>query len=351
MAASLVPDSSPKVLVVERDALVLGLLERLLTRLPGCEVVGFSDTDAALAWCRTRQPSAVVTGHEPPLVDALALLRRLNGVAGSRAPVMVIANSADGEIANAAFANGAADCLRKPVNVGEVAYRVRNLLLLSETRNGDAAPAASGAADRDAAQGARERDAVFALAYAAEYRDATLGRHVERVAAFTRILAETMGLPDAERDLFALAAPLHDVGKVGIPDTILLKERGLTVAETRVARLHTVIGCGMLRAGGSDLMRLAADVALNHHERYDGDGYPHGLAADRIPLAARVVAVADVFDVLTSARTYKRPWTVESACSYLRERAGTQFDPACVDAFERSAEEIFAARDALGDLP
>jgi two-component system response regulator RpfG len=348
MAASLVPDGTPKVLVVERDALVLGLLERLLTRLPGCEVVGFSDTDAALAWCRTEQPSAVVTGHEPPLVDALTMLRRVTGTTGPRTPVMVIANSTDGDIANAAFANGAADCLRKPVNVGEVAYRVRNLLLLSESRCGShgvpGTPSSDGA-------GSREHDAVFALAYAAEYRDATLGRHVERVAAFTRILTESLGLADTERELFTLAAPLHDVGKVGIPDTILLKERGLTVAETRVARLHTVIGYGMLRGGGSDLMRLAADVALSHHERYDGDGYPHGLSGDRIPLAARVVAVADVFDVLTSARSYKRPWTVESACAYVRERAGTQFDPVCVDAFEESVSAIFAARDALADAP
>lgn len=348
MATSPVPDGTPAVLVVERDALVLGLLERLLARLPGCEVVGFSDTDAALAWCRSRQPSAIVTGHEPPLVDAMTMLRRVTGTTGPRIPVMVIANSTDGDIANAAFANGAADCLRKPVNVGEVAYRVRNLLLLHESRT--PLPLAPGTPATDGA-GARERDTVFALAYAAEYRDATLGRHVERVAAFTRVLTEAMGRSDEERELFTLAAPLHDVGKVGIPDAILLKERGLTVAETRVARLHTVVGYGMLRGGGSDLMRLAADVALSHHERFDGDGYPHGLAGDRIPLAARVVAVADVFDVLTSARSYKRPWTVDSAVAYLRERAGSQFDPACVDAFEAASTAILAAREALADAP
>jgi CHASE2 domain-containing sensor protein len=174
---------------------------------------------------------------------------------------------------------------------------------------------------------------VSRLGRAVESRDADTGRHLDRMAALSHRLALAAGLPEGEAELLGHAAALHDVGKVGIPDRILLKPGRFDAAERAVMETHTTIGDGILAGSASPLIRLAAQIARSHHERWDGTGYPDGLRGEEIPLAARICAVSDVFDALLSARRYKRAWSLDDALAELAAQRGRQFDPALVDAF------------------
>ena len=171
------------------------------------------------------------------------------------------------------------------------------------------------------------------LAYVAEYRDDDTGEHTARVGRTAARLGAALELGNHAIDQLRLAAPLHDIGKVAIPDAILLKPGPLTEDELELVRRHTVLGSELLSGSASQLLRVACRVARSHHERWDGRGYPDGLTEARIPLAARIVAVADVFDALTHARPYKRPWPLAEAVTEIAACAGTQFDPAVVRAF------------------
>jgi HD-GYP domain-containing protein (c-di-GMP phosphodiesterase class II) len=179
----------------------------------------------------------------------------------------------------------------------------------------------------------RERETVLRLARAIELRDGDTGQHVERLAGLARDMARELGLgPEAAEELF-LAAPMHDIGKLAVPDAILKKPGPLTPQEREIIQQHTVYGHAILDGSRSPLLRLAAAIALSHHERWDGAGYPHSLKGEAIPIEARIVAVADVYDALVNKRPYKEAWPAERALQYLRDNAGSQFDPACVAAF------------------
>jgi HD-GYP domain-containing protein (c-di-GMP phosphodiesterase class II) len=189
-------------------------------------------------------------------------------------------------------------------------------------------------------------ETIYRMALVAEYRDQEdTGRHLRRMSRFSGILAQGIGLSFQEAEDIRYAAPLHDIGKVAIPDTILRKPGKLTVDEFEEMKKHTVYGAKMLANAESRLLRLAAKVAVGHHEWYNGSGYPYGLKGDQIPLEARVVTVADVFDALSSKRVYKGEWTVEDALKYIEERAGKQFDPKVVAALREKFAEILQARD------
>jgi two-component system, response regulator RpfG len=200
-----------------------------------------------------------------------------------------------------------------------------------------------------AAIAAREHEAIVRLARAAEYRDWETGSHIMRVALYTRIIARGLDLPALQRDALFRAAPMHDVGKIGVPDYILMKPSGLDDLELGIMKQHTVIGHQILAGSASDLLRMAAEIALTHHERLDGRGYPSGLSGDSIPLWGRIVAVADTFDALTSERPYKGEWPVGLATAYLRENAGVRFDPGCVTALLGAEKEVAEVRASFPD--
>ena len=193
------------------------------------------------------------------------------------------------------------------------------------------------------------RDTVLRLAKAAESRDAETAEHIDRMAAFARIIARRLGMSAEEQALIELAAPMHDVGKIGIPDAILRKQDKLTEAEWSVMRQHPTIGANILSGSRSKLLQMAERIAASHHERWDGTGYPNGLQGTEIPLAGRIVALADVFDALTSPRAYKDAWSVQDAVSHVRERSGSHFDPRVVGAFEQGLDELLDARARYGD--
>lgn len=187
------------------------------------------------------------------------------------------------------------------------------------------------------------------LGRAAEYRDNETGMHVIRMSHFSRLLALRAGMSESDAETLMLAAPMHDVGKIGIPDHILLKPGKLTPDEWAIMKTHAQIGAEIIGDDSSDIMRLAALVALTHHEKWDGSGYPHGLVGEAIPLEARIVAIADVFDALTSARPYKAAWSIDAALEYIRSNARTHFDPTLVALFLDIVPEILAVRERYLD--
>jgi putative two-component system response regulator len=195
---------------------------------------------------------------------------------------------------------------------------------------------------RDAEQA--HLDTLSRLARAAEYKDDETGMHLERMSRYSRILARAAGLKPARCELLFAAAPMHDVGKIGVPDAILLKPGPLTEQERAVMQTHTLIGADLLSEGASEAIRLARTVALTHHERFDGLGYPQGLRGEDIPVEGRIASLADVFDALTSARPYKPAFPVEHAVHLVREDRGARFDPRLVDVFLEALPEIMKTR-------
>jgi response regulator RpfG family c-di-GMP phosphodiesterase len=184
-------------------------------------------------------------------------------------------------------------------------------------------------------------EVVHRLALAAELRDDETGRHIERLGELCHRLALAVGMPAAEAEVLRHAAVLHDVGKIGIPDEVLHKPGAFDPEERALMETHAEIGAELLSGGRSDLMRMAQEVALTHHEKWDGSGYPNGLAGEAIPLAGRICAICDVFDALLSERPYKRPWSLADVLDELRSQAGRHFDPQLVEAFLDIAPGLF----------
>ncbi|MCW8828948.1 MAG: HD domain-containing protein, partial [Gammaproteobacteria bacterium] len=186
-------------------------------------------------------------------------------------------------------------------------------------------------------------------AKAGEYRDEETGNHILRIARYSRTIAEYLGLSSADCDEIEYAAPMHDIGKIGIPDHILLKPGELTADEWAIMKQHSIIGHSILADSESRFIQAGAIIALSHHERFDGTGYPYGLIGEAIPLSARIVAIADVYDALRSERPYKGGWVREDAACYISGQSGKHFDPACVEAFLKQLERIYDIEASLAD--
>jgi putative two-component system response regulator len=263
----------------------------------------------------------------------------------------VTANS-DKALRHDALTMGVTDFLNKPVDNIEFTARARNMLAL-RTSHRQLADRAAWLADEvrlaTAAIVSQARETILCLARAAEHRDPETGAHLLRMSHYSCHIARCMGLSVEQQDLLLAAAPMHDIGKVGTPDLILLKPGKLDAEEMAVMRRHAVIGYQVLCASTSPLLQAAAEIAHTHHEKFDGSGYPRGLAGEDIPLSGRIVAVADVFDALTSERPYKAAWSVERARQMVIDGKGSHFDPACVDAFLSDWDEVLAIRQRFQD--
>jgi putative two-component system response regulator len=257
--------------------------------------------------------------------------------------------------------------LSKPVDAVELVARVRNSLSIKQRQDDLERLVANRTADLEWSR----REVVFCLARAAEFRDNDTGRHVVRVGKYVGILAREFGYSDADASTMELASTLHDVGKIGIPDSILLKPGKLDpdefalmkghadIGRTIVAPMsedelhafanHVTVASNLIGQCTSPLLLLASEIALTHHEKWDGSGYPRGLAGEAIPFSGRVTAVADVFDALTSRRPYKEPFPIDKAMSILDQGRGAHFDPAVVDAFARRRDQVLAVQEAYAD--
>jgi len=269
-------------------------------------------------------------------------------------PVLMITANDQKQIRYRALDLGANDFLTKPVDKVEFLARAKNMLSLNQARKmlADHASWLAGEVRKATKEVVnRERETVFRLSKAAEYRDPETGAHILRMAHFSMLIAREMGLSVEDQNLLLEAAPMHDIGKVGIPDNILLKPGRLNDSEFEIMKHHAVYGYELLKGSASKVLQAGAEIARGHHEKFDGTGYPKGLKGEEIPIFSRIVAVADVFDALTSERPYKGAWTIEAAVDYVNNGAGSHFDPRCVRAFLNAWEDVMNIRERFQEDP
>ena len=277
-----------------------------------------------------------------PGMDGLAVMDQLNEIAeASYLPILMLTGDMTPTARQEALSRGAKDFVSKPFHADEVLLRIRTLLetrfLYFQVQSQNQILEAK-VRERTRELEAAQIEIIERLARAAEFRDDNTGQHTERVGQMAALLARQLGLPDPQVSLIRRAAPLHDVGKIGIPDAVLLKLGKLTLEEFELVKTHTTIGARILSGSRFGVLRLAEEIAFSHHERWDGDGYV-GIRQDQIPLAGRIVAVADVFDALTQKRPYKAAWPIVEAIAEIERQRTRQFDPEIVDAFLRVIEQ------------
>lgn len=337
-----------QVLIVDDTEINLILFSALVKKLEECQAHVFADSRQALDWVTQNVPDLIIVDYMMPDLDGIEFIRLVRELPGCKlVPILMITANDQKQIRYRALDLGANDFLTKPIDKVEFLARARNMLSLNQARKhmADHASWLSGEV-RKATQEIvmRERETVFRLAKAAEYRDPETGAHILRMARYSRLIARELGLSDADQQLILEAAPMHDIGKVGIADKILLKPGRLTPEEFEVMKQHAVFGYDLLNGSSSKLLQAAAEIAKGHHEKFDGTGYPDGIKGENIPIFSRIVAVADVFDALTSERPYKEAWALDAAIAFLNNGAGSHFDPSCVRAFLNTWDDVELVR-------
>jgi two-component system, response regulator RpfG len=342
------------VMVVDDQSTGRAILEQVLRSLDERVLVeGFARPVDAVVWATRNVADLVLVDYLMPDMDGIELVKRLRALPGyEHVPIVMVTVHDDRKVRYAALDAGITDFLTKPVDARECLARCRNLLtlrrqhLILEDRRRLLEHMVEDAT-REVRE--REKETLLRLARAGEFRDEETGYHLIRMSRYSRLIANALGLDRDEAETVELAAPLHDIGKIGIPDQILLKPAKLDAAEWQVMRRHPVIGHEILKGSASKYVRMGALIALGHHEKYDGSGYPNGLVGDHIPLCARIVAVADVYDALTSVRPYKPAWTGEDALRYVSSQAGKHFDPRLVEAFVGAKREVTQVQNEWRD--
>lgn len=343
----------PRILLVDDEPVNLRLLLAMLQHEGYRDLVPVQDPEQLLVRYAEAPADLIVLDLNMPRVDGFEAMARLRALGDPLLPpILVLTAQRSREVLLRSLAAGARDFVSKPFDRVELLMRVRNLLdahlahrMLHERRQ---------VLEEMVGQRTRElHDSrlmlLQKLGRAAEFRDEETGNHILRMSHTAALLAHALGWSPEQVDLLLNAAPMHDIGKIGIPDKVLLKPDRLEPDEWEVMKRHAEIGARMLEGGGCELTEMARLVAWTHHEKWDGSGYPRGLAGEAIPQAGRICAVADVFDALLSARPYKQPWSFESAVAHLRSGAGTHFDPQVVVCFLRQLPEVSAIRARFPD--
>jgi putative two-component system response regulator len=330
--------AGPRLFVVDDEPANVELLGEVLGRAGYRDVVCTTDPRHAVELCTESAPDLLLLDLHMPQLDGFEVLALLDGVreGAGHFPVLMLTADTTLEARRRALASGATDFVVKPIDAVEVAIRVRNLVtmhrLQSQLRD-EKALLEGAVRERTAELELAHGEILERLALAAEFRDDETQEHAQRIGRSAAMIAATLGVDADLCDAIGRAALLHDVGKLAIPDAILLKPTALTASEHDVIKTHTTIGARILASSRSDLLRVAEEIALTHHEHWSGAGYPRGLNGDRIPLSGRIVAVADVFDALTHSRPYKDAWPVPEALEEIAAQRGGQFDPDVVDGF------------------
>lgn len=313
----------------------------------------FARPDRALEWLRLHVADLVICDHSIDDMPAERLIRHLRQLPeGLDLPVLMMTPWDNRDLRRQVLDAGATDLLVSPVDDLEFNARCHNLLQQRRQQrviHERACWLEQKVADATSEVRRREHETLLRLARAGEYRDEDTGNHVVRMAKYARIIAEQIGLSEEECNAIELAAPMHDIGKIGIPDDILRKPGRLTHSEFEIMKTHTRIGYEILKDSPSKYLQMGAIIALSHHERFNGTGYPNQLGGQEIPLFARIVSVADAYDALTSARPYKPRWKMQKALDYINQQRGRFFDPQCLDAFMSRLDSITRIQFTLGD--
>ena len=336
------------VLIVDDNDVNLKLYRKLIANLGCGEAQCFSSSTAALTWVADHDADLVVIDYKMAAPDGLEVIQLIRKMADKEnIPILMVTADQAKEVRRQALAAGANDFLAHPVDPDEFAARVRNMLQLRQSQK-QLVETANWLADQVKAATAellaRERETILTLSMAAERRDPETPGHLKRIAHYCEVIARAAGLPRPQQELLLATAPLHDIGKIALPDHILQKTGKLTPDEFEIMKQHTVIGYDILKHGRSSTMQMAAQIALTHHERWDGSGYPHGLASSQIPIVGRICAISDVFDALTSPRTYKESRPMKDAIAEINAGSNKAFDPEFIVAFNAALPEISAIK-------
>jgi len=318
---------TPCILIVDDESENLHVLANALQ--DEYRIIFARDGRKALEMARQHHPDLILLDIVMPEMDGYEVARQLKGDARtSSVPVIFISAMNDVQNEAMGFEHHAVDYITKPFHPHIVRARVKNHLSLVRTEE----------------LNETRMSVIYCLGHAAEYRDNETGRHVIRMGKYSQILARALGLPEAICNMIYTAAPMHDIGKIGIPDNILKKPDKLNDQEWQMMQQHPLIGYQIIGIHQSPLLQMAATIAYTHHEKWDGSGYPRGLSGTDIPLEGRITAIADVFDALTTSRPYKKAWPIEEALALLREQSGKHFDPQLVDLFIDNLDKMLEVR-------
>jgi putative two-component system response regulator len=352
-------EERPRVLVVDDHPENTELLEAFLVP-QGYEVVTAATGEQALERLSSNDVALMLLDVMMPGIDGYEVIRRVRQDGKHRQlPIVLVTALRDTEERVKGIEAGCDDFLSKPVDKMELLTRVRSLLkvkayndLMSKYREDLESEVSSRTEElRHAIEGIRAAslETIVRLSRAAEYRDEDTGAHILRMSHYAAAVARRMGLPERDVETILHAAPMHDIGKIGIPDHILMKPAKLDAEEWEVMKSHAAIGARILAGSNADVIRLGETIAGTHHEKWNGEGYPMGLKGEGIPTSGRIAAIADVFDALTSKRPYKEPFSLDRSFSIIKEGRGAHFDPAVVDAFFEVEDEILQIKARYQD--
>ncbi|MFK8114694.1 MAG: HD domain-containing phosphohydrolase [Rubripirellula sp.] len=367
--------SDAKILIIDDEQVNIEIVKAYLEEERFENLISTTDSTKACGMIREQRPDIVLLDINMPNVSGLEILEMMRADKEMQlTPAIVLTAANDPEIKIKALGLGASDFLAKPVDPSELMIRLQNVLAVKAYQDhlADYSEKLEQQVRIRTAELIRSRqEAIHCLARAGEYRDDDTGHHVTRVGRYSALIAGEMGFPREAIDLIEQAAQLHDVGKIGIPDAILhkpgkldpqefdmIKEHcsigrriinPLSHEESIRLKTHTSVGMQIMGSTNSPVLKLAAVIAATHHEKWDGSGYPKGLAGNAIPIEGRIVAVADVFDALSSARPYKEAFTIQKCLDILNDGRGTHFDPRALDAFMRRKDDAIRIREEYFD--
>jgi len=342
--------SGVHVLFVDDDPEILRFYEESVAD-EGYEISTAPTAEDAARLVREKPPDTIILDLDMPGMGGVEFCRLLK--AGSETltiPVVIVTGHGERDARLAALSAGADEFITKPITADELRLRIRNMLKLKSytdrlSREQEVLDGMVRDRTKELQQTVQQLEkarleTIFRLSRAAEYKDEATGAHIKRISMYCGVLGRHLGLDEPDLRVLTHSAPLHDLGKIGIPDAILLKPGKLTKDEFKIMKTHTTLGAEILAGSDDVYLKAGSVIALSHHERWDGKGYPKGLAGEDIPLFGRIVAVADVFDALTSKRPYKDPMPFEQAASIVREGSGSQFDARITDAFSEEIGEF-----------
>ena len=313
-----------ELLFVDDNSTNLKVYTTIAAQIGGTHAQTFVSSAAALVWCRSHEPDLIVLDYRMPAPNGIEFIQQYRAIyPQTDTPIVMVTGEKDREVRHRALESGASDFLNKPADPVEFLTRVRNLLALRERGKRLESRANTLAAEVRAATkeiADREHETITRLMRAMEYRDNDTGMHVMRMGQYAMTIGRALQLSLAVLDMLLKATPMHDIGKVATPDHVLLKPGSLDPAEWEIMKTHALAGHDILAGSASKVLQLAAQIALNHHERWDGTGYPNAIKGSDIPLPARICAVGDVFDALISKRPYKEAWTPAAAFGSDRTR-------------------------------
>ncbi len=342
-----------KILIIDDDQRDIQLLTAFLKDEGFQSVNGITDSRNSVKLYFENEFDLILLDLNMPYLDGFEVMKKFHSIDKPiHPPVLVLTGLHDDDIKIRALREGARDFVEKAFNAKEIISRVTNLLdmFLSHKRLNNYSTLLENAVFERTTQLLKTQSEVIErLALVAEYRDSETSAHTVRVGHYSKLLAQQLGFSDEEAELLFNAAPMHDIGKIGIPDSILLKPDNLNEKEWKIMQNHTYIGASIFDHGSTKLMQCAKTVALTHHEKWNGSGYPEKLAGKQIPVYGRIVKIVDVFDALTTIRPYKQAWSTQKAASLIAEESGTSFDPEITSLFIKILPEIEHIREKYTD--